>query len=320
MLFNIVTGNHGASVANIAPLIDYMRSTLSRCGHQVIVEHNLLYRGAVNLFIEYFPDRKAVDDLIAFKASSGITVGVVATELVVGGRIPYGQQIVYAEPTDKDLALRTRIENFERLAPELDFIWCFLERTAQEFRGRCPVVELFPVGHAYAAPDDIRRSPRDIDVLFFGNSTPHRLRVIEQFEREGIAVTTVGPSFGRGWAPPVILNSLLDRAKIGLNLTLREREPDEKVDPRFPSCHRIREMLEHGVCVVSETIPLDNYFADYIVSAELPDIAATCRSLLASGRWQIHARDATARFRQERDILTICRPVIERTLAAIRIS
>lgn len=319
MLFNIVTENHGRAISNLTPLFDYVRQTLSRCGHQVIVEYNRLHRGAVNLFLEHFPDSGAVDELLAFKAANRLTIGVVATELIVRGQIPYSQHINYTDPSEKDTMLRSRIANFERMAPALDFIWCFLGRTADEYRGRCPIVEVFPVGHAYATPEETRRSPRDIDVLFFGTATPHRLGVLEQLAREGIQVTKVGPSFPGGWAPGVLLNSMLDRAKIGLNLTLRAPEPGDQVDPRFPSCHRIPEMLEHEVCVVSETIPLDNYFADYIASTELPQIVSTCRNLLASGQWQSRALDATSRFRRERDVVEICKPVVDRTLAALKV-
>jgi hypothetical protein len=318
MLFNILTANHGGAlgVANAAPLIDYARHTLSRCGHEVIIDNQRLYAGAVNLFFEYFADRETAERLLEFKRQHKVIVGVIATELIVDGKIPYGQH-VYTGPDDPAAVVRARVDNFTRMAPSLDFIWCFLERTAREYLGKCPIVELFPVGHVHSLPDDLKRSPKDLDVVFFGTATPHRRRVIDRLAGEGISVVTVGRSFEHGWASPSELASLLDRAKIGLNLTLNAYDGGDVVDPRFPSCHRLPEMLGRGTCVVSETIPLDNYYEKYIISAEPKDLARRCGDLLASGEWRSWAASATQRFRDEMDVTRICKPVIDRTLQAL---
>lgn len=320
MLFNIVTQNHGdaVAVANAGPLIDYVRHTLARCGHDVIVDDGRLYNGGVNLFFEYFTERAAVDDLLAFKKQHNLIIGVIATELMVGGKIPYGQH-TYTGPGEARSDARDRVENLNHMAPSLDFIWCFLDRTVTEYRGRCPIVEPLHVGHAYTVPAELRRSPKDIDVVFFGTATPHRRRVIDMLQAEGVSVVTVGRSFDRGWAAPSVLTSLLDRAKIGLNLTLDPYTPSDDIDPRFASCHRLPEMLGRGICVVSETIPLDNPYAGYTISAAPQDLAKTCRDLLASGEWRSRASLAAQRYRDEMDVIRICKPTIDRTLAALRL-
>ena len=318
MLFNILTLNHGDAdaISRLAPIIDYVRRTLSRCGHEVIVEHTALHKRAVNVFLEHFLDREGIETLIAMKASQGLTVGVIATELIVGGTIPYAEHGLTYEG-DKRAAIRNRIDNFNRLAPHLDFIWCLLPRTTEEYRGRCPIVETFPVGHVYATPDDLRRSPRDIDVFFFGAATPHRLRVLDLLRQRGISPVTVGRAFPKGWAASSELDSLLDRAKIGLNLTLHAYTDRDPVDPRFASCHRVPEMLEHRVCIVSEPIPLDNHYAEYMISMPPEDIAETCQRLLANGDWASASDRATASFRRDMDVLRVCKPAIDKTVAAI---
>ena len=118
--------------------------------------------------------------------------------------------------------------------------------------------------------------------------------------------------------PQCLLSSLLDRAKIGLNLTLSARnETPDGVDPRFASCLRITEMLDRNICVVSEEIPLDNPYADYMVTTPLERLASTCKELLDSGRWREAGRSSAAAFRRKMDVTRVCGPVIERTLRAL---
>jgi hypothetical protein len=320
MLFNILTVNHGDSdaITRLAPLINYLRYTLARCGHEVIVANQALHKRAVNVFLAYFPDREPVENLVALKSSQGLAMGVVATELIVDGTIPYAQHgLIYSE-ADRDAVTQRRIENLNRLAPSLDFIWCFLDRTTAEYRDRCPIVETFPVGHVYRFPDELRKSPRDIDVLFFGTATPHRLQVLDAIKKNGISPMTVGRGFGRGYASVSELDSLLDRAKIGLNLTLHSATESDKIDPRFASCHRVPEMLEHDVCIVSEPIPLDNHYGNYMISAEPGHIARTCRELLVSGEWQRVSSANTGSFRRDMDVLRICKPVVDKTVHVLR--
>ena len=91
--------------------------------------------------------------------------------------------------------------------------------------------------------------------------------------QKGMNVVAVGQGFQGDWIPPAIVESLLDRAKIGLNLTLHGLEDAETlgVDPRFASCQRIIEMLSRQLCVVSEEIPLDNPYSEFMVSSREGD-------------------------------------------------
>jgi len=73
VLFNLCLINLGqVSVAeSLAPLINYMRQSLSKCGHEVTVSHEHLTQDGINLFFEGFHIPEFVDQLIQFKKIKG---------------------------------------------------------------------------------------------------------------------------------------------------------------------------------------------------------------------------------------------------------
>jgi hypothetical protein len=217
---------------------------------------------------------------------------------------------------ERSKIINARMAGFARVARSADFIWCLLERTALEYAHSNSACEFFPVGHVAQAPIELRRSPKDIDAVFFGTLTPHRGTVLKAMMAAGMSVLPIGRGFPIGWLPPSLLLSLLDRAKIGINLTLHALEKGESgTDPRFVSCMRVVEMFERDLCVVSEDIPFDNPYSPYMVSALPEDMAQTCRELLDSGRWEEQGKSAADAFRRDMDVTKVCNPVIERTLA-----
>jgi hypothetical protein len=309
-------GNHGeaASSGYLDPWIEYMRGALSRCGHEVTVVWNAVRPEAVNLLFEFFLDPGLVENIVSVRRSSSIKFGVVATELIVGSSIPYAK---YSMLLDDDM-IRARIQGFESLSRSVDFVWSWLQRTADETRRHNLVSEFFPVGHVAEVPARLRRSPKDIDLLFFGMRTLHRDHILDLLRSRGLNVTCVGRGFPAGYRSRRMLESLIDRAKIGLNLNLHAgRDPDCVVDPRFASCIRIVDMLERDTCVVSEDIPLDNPYAGYMQSAHPEALADTCLELLSKQQWRAAGQAAARRFRAEMDVTRICGPVVQRTLACI---
>jgi len=317
MWFNILVANHGeiATSGYLDPLIGYQRSALSACGHDVTVVWDDFRPDAINLFFEYFPIPKFIDNIRSLRRISSIKFGIIATELIVDHAIPYAQ---HGMPFDAEY-LRHRIDGYEALSREVDFVWSWLQRTAEETQQYNAASEFFPVGHVVDVPKVLRRSPKDIDVLFFGTRTPHRERLLETLHAKGVSVMCVGRGFSAGYHSRRMLDSLIDRAKIGLNLNLHgEHETENSVDPRFASCMRIIDMLERETCIVSEHIPLDNPYAGYMQGAEPQDLAETCRALLADDRWRAAGEDSAARFRVEMDVTKICAPVIDRTLEWIQ--
>jgi hypothetical protein len=319
MWFNFVMKNHGATAASeyLAPLTDYMRATLGKCGHETTLDQDQIYRGAINVFFEYFPDHDFIRRIHELKHRHSLKIGVIATELMVGGTIPYGRNGMLWDG-DKETLCRNRVSGFDQFVRGVDFVWSWLERTAQEYRDCASVSRFFPVGHVFEIPRFARHSPKDIDVIFFGMRTPHRTAVLERFQAQGIEVRCVGRGFPLGYLPKAYLASLMDRAKIGLNLNLHsEDDTVDGIDPRFASCMRITEMLDRELCILSEEIPLDNPYREFMQSDTAELLAIKCRQLLTDGGWREAGASAAARFRNEMNVLEICRPVIDDTLARI---
>jgi len=327
MRFHILLGNHGNSYQSLqllGPLVSYLRSALSVCGHEVTVAREAWDADAVNLLLENFPHPEFWSaEIRKVRQDYGYVVGVVATELMVNGVIPYGKQGIHLAAGTQDAReqedyLLRRMEGFNAIAPEVDFVWSFVERTAREYEGRCRLSKFFPVGHVAPLPEDQRRAPRDIDVAFFGSMTPHRTAVLGELGRHaGLNVVAVGRGTPAGVLPDYVIFSLLDRAKIGLNLTLCAVDESPGVDPRFASCVRVVHMLERDLCVVSEDIPLDNPYRNYMVSSPPAELANACLRLLKSGEWRERGVRMASRFREEMQVAKVCTPVIDATLAAL---
>lgn len=328
MLFNILVGNHGTSFHSLqllGPLVNYVRAALSLCGHEVTVARSAWDEDAVNLLFEHFPDPQFwTAEIRNARRNRGCIVGVVATELLVGNAIPYARNGIHAsdiagqDEHAQTLYIQQRIEGLNAVAPEADFMWAFLERTAREYESRCALSRFFPVGHAVPLPRESRQAPKDIDVAFFGTLTPHRAAVLETMARQGLSVVAVGRGTPAGVVPDYMVASLLDRARIGLNLTLSAvGESPAGPDPRFASCIRVVQMLERDLCVVSEDIPLDNPYQDYLCSSPLEELPETCSRLLRSGGWRERGLQSAARFREQMHATRVCAPVIRETLAAV---
>jgi hypothetical protein len=328
VLFNILVGNHGSSFHSLqllGPLVNYVRSTLSLCGHDVTVARSTWNEDAVNLLFEHFPDPQFwTGEIRNARRDRGCVVGVVATELLVGNTIPYAKNGIRAsdiagqDERAQALYIQKRIEGLNAVAPEADFLWSFLERTAREYQPRCAQSRFFPVGYTAGPPRETRLAPKDIDVAFFGTLTPHRDSVLKKMASQGLNVVAVGQGTPAGVVPDYIVASLLDRARIGLNLTLSAvGESPPGLDPRFASCIRVVQMLERELCVVSEDIPLDNPYQDFMRSSPLEALAETCARLLDTGEWREHGMQSAALFREQMHAGRICAPVISETLKTL---
>lgn len=325
MRFSIFVANHGETqyLEILAPLVNYVRATLNLCGHSVTIDPHDFRRDAINLLFEHFPNPAFwANEMRSFR-QQGYKIGVIATELMVGGMIPYAKNgiLVSSKASEQDKAryIQQRIDGLNAIAPEIDFMWSFLERTVREYESRCRISRFFPVGHTYRLPPESRLTPKDIDVVFFGTLTRHRAAVLNRLSaNKKLNIVSVGIGTPAGIMPSYILASLLDRAKIGLNLTLSAvDESPGGVDPRFVSCMRVVEMLERDLCVVSEDIPFDNPYRDYMVSAPIEELADTCLRLLESGEWRERGTLNAARFRDEMDVRKVCAPAVDDTLAAL---
>jgi hypothetical protein len=318
MWFNLVLNNHGAieEAERLTPLIHYIRQSLSICGHETTVVHDQLYETAINLYFEHFIDPEILHDISLFKQATKAKIGVIATELMIGGTIPYarhGMYVVYEDPARR---IAERLAGFDTALTHADFLWSFLERTAADYAAKAPLSLFYPVGSTGISTLMPVRTPKDLDVFFFGTWTPHRAAILDRFAAIGIQVIAAGPGFPLGHLPQPLLDSYIGRAKIALNLTLADRrEMPDDLDPRFASCMRIKAMLDQGVCIVSEDIPLDNPYADMMISAPPDQLPHICAQLLASGDWQEIGVRQMHLFHQRMNVAKICAPIIDQTLS-----
>jgi hypothetical protein len=314
--------NHGriGEYDKVYPIMEYMRSCLSRCGFNVTINHDRFYSSSINILFENFRDIAYSHALIDFLTKNGMAFALVATELIGEDGIPY------AEATFSNIAnidnyseyTKSRLGGFMEMVKSAKFVWCFLERTAEFYSEFHPVCKFFPVGHVGYSDPTLRRSPKDIDVVFFGKRNAHRDGILNKFVDKDLVVRVIGEGFGMPYLPQPLLLSMLDRAKIGLNLTLCGLdEYDGVMDPRFASCMRIKEMLDRDICIVSEEIPLDNPYKNYILSASGNGIADLCFDIIKEDSWSSLGDQNSRRFRLEMAVEDICKPVIEQTLTAI---
>jgi hypothetical protein len=320
MDFNVVLMATSADALREAdPFLEYFCAAISKCGHEIRVSVNEIRPDSINILPDGYYTRELVDALVAEKTRRNIRMGLMATELYADGGIPYAHDGLVVASRDGPAAveaLRKRMEALYYLVPKLDFVWCLVERSVDEFRRYCSNTHYFPRGHTHSVPAALRRYAKDIDVIFFGKATAHRRMLVEQIEKAGCGVAAFGADFPRGHLPDHLLGPMLGRAKIGLNLTFTHKVALD-IDPRFLSVVRVARMLERDLCVVSEAIPLDNPYEPYMVNAPAEAIAQTCQRLLESGEWRELGPKHAAAFRREMDAEQVCGPAIEATLAAI---
>jgi hypothetical protein len=306
--FNLTLGNHGRAADDIKNLrihLEYLQWTLFKCGYETKVSSDRIEKEAINILLEHFVDEALNSQILKLKKDHNLIIGQVATELIVNGKIPY-----FDNPG--------RVRGFELMVRELDFLWCFLERTAASYKTAARFCEFFPVGSIPGRPPAIPMAPKDLDVIFFGKKTPHRAAILDECERQGITVFSIGDGFPNGYQDDVIVKSAMQRAKLGLNLTdVNAGHASATDDPRFASCFRIKNMLDNNLCIVSEHIPFDNPYVPFMISVPLELIPRQIKDLLATGRWRDIGGAMGAAFRRDMDVTKLCRPVISRTIQAL---
>ena len=308
MWFNILTHNHNKPNTLI---LDYLRFSLASCGHEVTVTEKNIHSRAINIYIENFMGIEPWNLYLSKLLGDGITLGLVNTELITKQGIPYGKYgIPYAEET-----LKIRENTLFELAPKFDFVWNFMERMNEIMKPIAKFSAYYPYGCIDIENDFKTRSPKDLDVLFFGKLTPHREQIIKNIIDQGIKIVCVGSGFPMGVVHNSVLNSLIDRSKIVLNLTLHEKEDTlASIDPRFTSAERVARTLERRVLVISEKIPNDNPYAPYMISVQVENIASACKAYLEGNNWRIAGTHNALEFSTKMQASKICDPVVQQTI------
>ena len=127
-----------------------------------------------------------------------------------------------------------------------------------------------PLLPASAVLDDAQQ---DIDVIFFGETTPRRLQVLEALTAAGLRVAS---PFGTAWTPAQ-RDALLPRAKVGLNM----RKADHSSTVELP---RLSILLRHRKAVVSELYPhseIPQVLRDAVEGCTKDELVDRVRALVA---------------------------------------
>jgi hypothetical protein len=69
--------------------------------------------------------------------------------------------------------------------------------------------------------------------------------------------------------------------------------------------------------VVSETIPTDNPYANFMISAEPQALPAVCKNIIESNSWLKDAAKNSNNFEKQMHVIDICKPIIDQTLLAL---
>ncbi|MDQ2105264.1 hypothetical protein [Azospirillum isscasi] len=324
MLFNIVIYNHGLKREFsylLEPLIDPLCRAIGKAGHDVLISFDQFHCGAINLLVEHFVTHRSILEDIVKAKNAGAKIGVLATELIIDGEIPYakggiscldrkGNAII---EEDFDNYIYNRIIGFSKVLQHADFAWSLFERTMPFCRKFCKNVQSLQYG--YQEPfRPVANIEKDIDVLFFGGATSYRKTVLQSIAEQGIGVLAVGGGFPTGRMPDILLDSLIDRSRIIVNLTLNgPPSGDDSIDSRIVSHTRVSTLLSRGACVISEEVPFDNPYWPYLINVEPSLIPIRCKQLLKSGKSQAIVRRNAERFKTEMDAGAIMVRVIRDT-------
>ena len=167
-------------------------------------------------------------------------------------------------PSDEELPSNAIVVNFEPALPQLlermpgyrrllerAYVWEYsLENMAHHralgiFRSDYVPLSFEPLATPLVPEAQVLDdAQQDIDVIFFGETTPRRLQVLEALKSAGLRVAH---PFGTPWTPAQ-RDALLPRAKVGLNM----RKDDSTATAELP---RLSILLRHRKAVVSELYP-----------------------------------------------------------------
>lgn len=139
-----------------------------------------------------------------------------------------------------------------------------------------PTAQHVPLGYAPALARVTAREDEDIDVLFFGITSPRRQAVIDELGRRGLRVAALNGVFGAA------LDEQVARAKVVLNVRFADQGRLE--------VPRLLYLLANRKAVVSETAADDAGFAGACLETPYDGLADACAALCAD----IVRRDALA--------------------------
>ncbi|MGN6368600.1 MAG: hypothetical protein ACTHN5_10095 [Phycisphaerae bacterium] len=258
-------------------VIETLAWGLSRLGHQVSIDRNSFAPGKTHI-------------LLGYQLLSPDIINSLPPDTIL-----YNLEQLRARSPDEFLpsvraaAQRFRIWDYSPL--NLDF-WKLLNPPQP------PVV--VPIGYAPV----LRRIPKpklqDIDILFYGLSSPARFNTLHTLVQAGLKTMYVSGLYGKP------RDELIARSKIVLNLNLYERS-------KIFEIVRVSYLLANAKAVVSDLYPesqIDPDIKDAILPADPDKILDACLSLLRDDdkRQTLELRGQS--LMMKRDITQYLRPAL----------
>ena len=306
MRFGVSFGNHGNGI-HVEDVVLYLRNALLTAGEDAYLLPGLLTQG-VNVLLENFT-REQVWQIKQLRKAGRTRLVVVVSEFTDGRR--FNPHITSGDGHYVDAAYWTsRFENFLEVAVEADAIWSLSDYALPEYRALFPdkPVLSFPIGFDPLLP--YRPPPpsesKDIDLLFTGSLTPHRLAIVERLKQHFFVLT----------APVTTLAAsrvdFVRRAKVSLHLNLLQ-------DAIYSSVMRHHFLVMNGAAVISERARTVGPVDEFLTQFDGPDFVDCVSSYMAAGEWRSSGPVMRERYREAMPLAARARQLlIESDLAVTK--
>jgi hypothetical protein len=263
----------------------------------------VLMRPSVGRHLEVFCE--VMEVVAAGLTALGHATSTHVNEFVADARhIVFGPRLLRAEDVDR-IPPSTILYNFEPLhLPVFDERKAFLSHYAPRFTvwdysaanvrylaDRGITARHVPLGYAKALTRIERAAEQDIDVLFYGDMTPRRERVIAAVRAAGLNVVTLTDAYGPE------RDGFIARAKVVLNV---HRDDDVQA----LEAPRIVYLVANRKAVVSEGRPgveIEHDLRSCMVVAAHEDLASACVKLVQDSARRRALEEAGLRAMQSRD-------------------
>ena len=308
MNFKLVYGNHGRNPFHIMDTLLLLRLSLEAAGHKADLSEQIV-AGTTNIIVECF-NAEHVQQLALAKRTQGTDLIIVATEFLTGHTFnnfenkSRSKEHTTASHYSDNGYWSARFGAFMDAQLMARSIWHLSETQVDPFKTlvRHTNVQYLPHGYVEGFERVKHKRPehKDIDAIFTGHLTDHRLGIIQKLQHHHInAVASQPLNFPQR-------EDLVARSKIALNLK-------QSHDWKHPSNSRFHYHLSNSSLLLSEYCEISCDLTPYIEQASTDELFTTCRELLVENKWQSRAKFQTERFISECPMLPLMENLLDST-------
>jgi hypothetical protein len=199
--------------------------------------------------------------------ATNIVVGAHLLDAAVAETLPDGTIVFNSEPLDPDSAEAAALAPFAARS----VVWDYHAYNVTALRAMgAAAVEILQIGYLPEFERVVHQPHKDVAVLFFGQLSPHRRRVLEAIEARGIAPVWLHEVYGE------IRDGWIGRSRIVLNIDKGPGAPT--------AIGRIVYLMANSCAVISEAASpesIDADLADGLIAVPASEVAAAVVALLA---------------------------------------